>query len=145
VEHVIGSEEDAFLRANRRAFLLGLRADGSPTGWPMIGIYNGEAMEFSTYARSQKVRDFQRHPMAGCLVAPAGGDRALMLRGTVEVLAGHPDGSMEAEVLAGVNVDRDIAETARARAATGKRVTLRLTPQEARFITGFSAPDADGI
>jgi hypothetical protein len=144
VEQVIGSEEDAFLRANRRVFLLGLRADGSPTGWPMIGIYDGERMEFSTYARSQKVRDFQRNPMACCLVAPAASDRALMLRGAIEVLAGHPEGSMEAEVLPGVSVDREIAETARARAATGKRVTLRLTPHEARFITGFSPPETEG-
>jgi hypothetical protein len=140
----MGNEEQAFLRANRRAFLLGLRADGSPTGWPMIGIYNGEGIEFSTYARSQKVRDFQRNPMAGCLVAPADSDRALMLRGTVEVLPGHPEGRMEPEVTPGVSVDPEIAETARARATTGKRVTLRFTPHEVRFITGFVPPERAG-
>ena len=110
----------------------------------MIGIYNRGGMEFSTYARSQKVRDFQRNPTACCLVAPAGSDRALMLTGTVELLAGHPEGSTEAEVLPGVRVDAEIAERARARAATGKRVTLRLNPREARFITGFSPPETDG-
>jgi hypothetical protein len=109
----------------------------------MIGIYKGGQMEFSTYARSQKVRDFQRNPVACCLVAPPESDRALMLHGTVELLAGHPEGTMEAEVLPGVSVDREIAETARARAATGKRVTLRLTPYQARFIAGFSPPETD--
>jgi hypothetical protein len=110
----------------------------------MIGIYNGGHMEFSTYARSQKVRDLQRNPVVCCLVAPPDGDRALMLHGTVELLAGHPEGSIEAAVLPGVSVDPEIAETARARAATGKRVTLRLTPYAARFITGFSPPETDG-
>jgi hypothetical protein len=108
----------------------------------MIGIYNSGRLEFSTYARSQKVRDFQRNPVASCLVAPPDSHRALLLLGTVELVAGHPEGSMEAEVRPGVNVDPQIAERARARAAAGKRVTLRFTPHEARIVTGFS-PETD--
>jgi hypothetical protein len=135
---VMGSDEAAFLQANRRCFLLGLRADGSPTGWPMIGIYERGSLEFSTYGRSQKVLDFERNHNACCLVAPEGGDRALVLRGTIAVVTGHLDGTAGSEVLPGVKVDAAISETAQARAASGKRVTLRLTPHEARFIAGFA-------
>ena len=39
----IGPDEDTFLRESSRVFLLGTRADGSPTGWPMVGPWGGAA------------------------------------------------------------------------------------------------------
>jgi hypothetical protein len=103
----------------------------------MIGIFEGGGLEFSTYGRSQKVLDFERNHHACCLVAPAGGERALMLRGAITVVTGHLKGDSGSEVVPGVQVDPAISETAQARAAAGKRVTLRFTPSEARFIPGF--------
>lgn len=136
----IGPAEDAFLRAHSRTFLLATRADGSPTGWPMVGLYPGGALEFSTYGRSQKVRDLVRNPAACCVVAPADGDRALVLRGRAVVLAGQHEPTTGAH---GAPVDLPvadgIAEGARARMRSGKRVVVRFTPDHAEFVPGFAA------
>jgi hypothetical protein len=110
----------------------------------MIGIYHDGGLEFSTYRRSQKVLSYGRNSNACCIVAPDDNERALLLRGTVEVVAGHPMRSLESPVLPGVTLDASISETAQARAAAGKRVTLRLTPHEARFIGGFTAENIVG-
>ena len=110
----------------------------------MIGIYQRGSLEFSTYGRSQKVLDFERNHNACCLVAPEGDDRALLLRGTIAVVTGHVNGTEGSEVVPGVKVDSAISETAQARAASGKRVTLRLTPHEARFIAGLAHDDTVG-
>lgn len=134
----VGPEEDAFLRASSRVFLLGTRADGSPTGWPMVGLYPGGVLEFSTYGRSQKVRDFGRHAAAACVVAPADDPRALTLRGTCTVVEGQHE-----PTTGGANPPRDIpvadgiAEGARARMRSGKRVVLRFVPDGARFVPGY--------
>lgn len=122
-------------------FLLGTRADGSPTGWPMVGLYPGDALEFSTYGRSQKVRDLGRNPAAACVVAPADRTRALTLSGRCAVVEGRREPTTGA-----ANAPRDvraadgIAEGAQARMRSGKRVVLRFVPERARFVAGF-APD----
>lgn len=143
MSEVIGAEEDAFLRAHSRVFLLGVRADGSPTGWPMVGLYPGGALEFSTYGRSQKVRDFARNPAAACVVAPAGGERALTLRGTCAMVEGqHVPSTGTDSAPPDVSVADGIAEGARARMRAGKRVVLRFVPDSARFVAG-DAPRTD--
>ena len=137
----IGPDEDAFLRASSRVFLLGTRADGSPTGWPMVGLYPGGALEFSTYRTSQKVRDFVRNPAAACVVAPADGDRALMLRGLCTVVDGqHAPSTGATSPPRDVPVADGIAEGAQARMRSGKRVVLRFVPEGAKFVAGFAAP-----
>ncbi|MEI8001861.1 MAG: pyridoxamine 5'-phosphate oxidase family protein [Actinomycetes bacterium] len=140
---LLGPDPDAFLRSTTRTVLLGTRADGSPTGWPMTGLYPGGLLEFSTYAKSQKVRDFQRHDAAAVVVVPED-DRALTLRGAVEVRAdqhepsptaghtGHPE-----------TVASGVATGARARMLAGKRIILAFTPTAARFVRGLGRP-ADG-
>lgn len=139
---VIGPEEDAFLRAHSRAFLLGTRADGSPTGWPMVALYPGGVLEFSTYGRSQKVKDFERNPAAACVVAPADGDQALALRGTCSVVEGrHEPVTGATSPPADVAVADGIAQGARERMRSGKRVVLRFVPHTARFVPGFTAGD----
>ena len=142
----IGPEEDAFLRSTSRVFLLGTRADGSPTGWPMVGLYPGDALEFSTYGTSQKVRDFTRSPAAACVVAPADGERALVLRGMCTVVDGQHEPSTGGTNPPGdVAVADGIAEGARARMQSGKRVVLRFVPESAAFVAGWAAGEpADG-
>jgi nitroimidazol reductase NimA-like FMN-containing flavoprotein (pyridoxamine 5'-phosphate oxidase superfamily) len=136
---VLGPDEDAFLRAHSRTFLLGVRADGSPTGWPMVGIYPGDALEFSTYRRSQKVRDFERNPNACCVVAPVESERALVLRGTAAVVLGRQELPVRVDALPDVNVDTTTKDAAEAKLRSGQRVVLRVEPGEARFVPGWAA------
>ena len=140
-EAVLGPDEDAFLRAHSRTFLLAVRADGSPTGWPMVGIYPGDALEFSTYRRSQKVRDFERNANAGCVVAPADSDRALVLRGTAEIVFGRE--ALPARIAAPVDsdVDSPTKQAAEAKLRSGKRIVVRVEPRETRFVPGWTASD----
>jgi hypothetical protein len=142
----IGDAEGAFLREHSRAFLLGTRADGAPTGWPMVGLFPGGVLEFSTYGRSQKVRDFARNPEAACVVAPDDDPRALVLRGTCAVVEGQHEPSTGGDNAPGdVKVADGIAEGARARMQSGKRVVLRFVPEGAAFVPGFGPDDpADG-
>jgi hypothetical protein len=141
---VIGEEEDAFLREHSRVFLLGTRADGSPTGWPMVGLYPGGALEFSTYRRSRKVRDFTRNPAAACVVAPADDARALALWGTCAVVEGqHEPTTGAATPPRDVPVADGIAAGARARMQSGKRVVLRFVAEGGRFVDGAGARSGD--
>jgi hypothetical protein len=138
VSEVIGPHEDAFLRAHSRTFLLATRADGSPTGWPMVGLYPGGVLEFSMYGTSRKVVDLQRNPEAGCVVAPVDSDRALVLRGTAEVIEGQHEPSTGADdVRSDIKVADGIGERARERMRSGKRVVVRFTPTSATFVPGW--------
>jgi hypothetical protein len=134
----VGPDEAAFLAAHTRVFLLGTRADGSPTGWPMVGLHRDGALEFSTYRRSQKVRDLERSPAAACVVAPVDGTRALAVRGTAEVVAADPDATAD-RTPTDVRVEPEIAARARARMASGQRVVVRVVPTEARWVPGWTA------
>ena len=136
----IGPEEDAFLRAHSRTFLLATRADGSPTGWPMVGLYPGGVLEFSTYGRSRKVVDLVRNPEACCVVAPADSDRALVLRGRAVVVEGqHEPSTGGDDQRSDINIATGIGERARERMRSGKRVVIRFTPTQARFVPGMDA------
>ena len=135
----IGPEEDAFLRAHTRTFLLATRADGSPTGWPMVGLYPGGALEFSTYRTSRKVLDLERHPESCCVVAPVDSDRALVLRGTAAVIGGqHEPSTGGDDARSDIKVAPGISEGARARMKSGKRVVVRFTPTSATFVPGWT-------
>ena len=138
VDSPIGPDEDAFLREHSRTFLLATRADGSPTGWPMVGLYPGGALEFSTYGRSRKVVDLTRNPHAACVVAPMDSDRALTLRGIASVVEGqHEPTTGGDDVRSDINVAEGIGERARERMKSGKRVVVRFTPTSAEFIPGW--------
>jgi hypothetical protein len=140
VSAVIGPEEDAFLRAHSRTFLLATRADGSPTGWPMVGLYPGGALEFSTYGRSRKVADLLRNPKACCVVAPVDSDRALVLRGRADVVEGqHEPSTGGHDQRSDINIAAGIGDRARERMRSGKRVVVRFTPTKARFVPGMGA------
>ena len=137
----IGPEEDDFLRAHSRTFLLATRADGSPTGWPMVGLYPGGALEFSTYRTSRKVVDLQRKPDACCVVAPVDSERALVLRGVAAVVEGqHEPSTGGDDVRSDIKVADGIGERARERMKSGKRVVVRFTPTSATFVPGWQEP-----
>ena len=136
----IGPEEDEFLRAHSRTFLLATRGDGSPTGWPMVGLYPGGVLEFSTYGRSRKVVDLIRNPEACCVVAPVDSDRALVLRGEAVVVEGqHEPSTGGDDQRSDINIASGIGERARERMRSGKRVVVRFTPTRARFVPGMGS------
>jgi len=141
VSDVIGPDEEDFLRSTSRAFLLANRADGSPTGWPMTGIYPGDGvLEFSTYRRSQKVVDLVRDPRAAVVLAPRDSDRALVLRGKAtldEARDELPASASTAPLHLGVA--DGIRERAQERMKSGKRVAVRFTPTSATFVPGVGA------
>lgn len=136
----IGPAEDAFLHEHSRTFLLATRADGSPTGWPMVGLYPGGALEFSTYRRSQKVADLSRNAAACCVVAPADSPDALVLLGTADVRTDqHEPSTGRDRPPTDVPVAAGIAERARERMQAGKRVVIRFTPERSHWVPGFGA------
>lgn len=51
-----------------RAFLVGLREDGSPTCHPMVAIDLGGTIGFNTYRKSAKAQNFRRNPRAAVAV-----------------------------------------------------------------------------
>lgn len=133
-------DEDRFLRDSSRVFLIGTRRDGSPTAWPMVGLYPGDGtIEFSTYGRSRKVHDFTHDAAAACVVAPVDADRALALRGSCAVVPGqHAPTTGRVRPPGDVPVADGVAEAARARMESGKRVVLRFTPSGSRFVPGWA-------
>lgn len=134
------ADVEAFLRAHSRAFLVGVRADGTPTGWPLIAFYTGTALEFSTYRRSQKVRIFQRNPNAACVIAPTDSHRALSMRGIVHIQWNQRGPSTGAappvDVEAKVRVE--LGDQTAGGVTSSKRVILRFEPGGARFTAGFA-------
>lgn len=58
-----------FMRANRRAFMITLRKDGSPTAHPMAAFYGGGALYVNIYRASAKAKNLGRDDRVCCVVA----------------------------------------------------------------------------
>ena len=132
---MLSPEAERFLHEHTRTFLLTLRPDGGPTCHPMVAFYRDGALYMTTYRKSAKVRNLTRDARVACVVmAPddAPGMRAVVLRGRAEVVP--------AEAMRGAASSRrvtgaaDIASVVQARLAEGKRVVVRVVPDEARLI-----------
>ena len=55
-------------------FLIVRRPDGSPTGYPMTGVFHDGDVEFTTYRKAAKVRYLLADDRVCCVVPdPAGG------------------------------------------------------------------------
>ncbi len=147
----LGPEEDAFLRSHTRTFLLVSRGDGSPTAYPMVGLYADGVLEFSTYRKSAKVLRMERDPAVACLVTAKDGDperRVLLVRGTAEVrpVGADLDRAPGVRAAAGATPDQmrvpeEIAARSAARMASGKRCVVRVVPAHASFV-GTSRTEA---
>jgi hypothetical protein len=140
----IDAEADRFLRLHNRVLLLARRADGSPTGWPMTGIYAEGVLQFSTYRKSAKVRIIGADPRVSCLVTAREGvdeRRVLEYAGTAEIVTdvrsmpvrSQAPGASSAPTAIGTVPD-DIAGRAQDRLASGKRCLVRVTPIRVGFV-----------
>ncbi len=132
----IPPEIDQFLAGHTRVFLFSLRADGSPTAHPMVGLYNHGRIAFSTYRKSAKTRNVQRTGQASCLVTTRYDDpsfRAVLFRGRARVL----EAQQQPERRPGVTVSRvpsAIGSRSQQRLKEGKRIVIEVAPDEAGFL-----------
>jgi len=115
---------------------------GYPHAMPMFyGIDDDLTLRFSTYERSQKVRNIERDPKVTLLVE--GGEaydelHAVMIEGRARVVRGDLDATVETMVeamrRAGNSMpDADSLPEAARRAMAGKRVHVLVEPQ--RFVS----------
>jgi hypothetical protein len=115
----------------RRAFLFGLREDGSPTCHPMVAIEREGQAVFNTYRKSAKARNFQHDPRAAVVLLPdwqAAPCEAQVLTGVLEetdpIGAGQADDGGTGEGVAGV--PQTVSARAQRRVDDGKRMYVRL-------------------
>ena len=118
-----------------------MRPDGAPTCHPMVGLYHDGALYMTTYGKSAKVRNLAREPRVACVVVTAddaprfGG---VVLRGRAELLppgTTMPWGGRGAAATARVpGADVDLGRAVAAKLAEGKRVVVRVVPEEVRLV-----------
>lgn len=132
------AEVDAYLREQRRIILITIAPDGMPHPMPMnYGVDAEGRVIFSTFRKSQKVRNVERDPRASLLVESGATYpelKAVILYTSVEIIDDF------AEMRAAMSVMRATAEVAASvdpqrkaqiEASMAKRVVLRCTPQRA--------------
>ena len=110
------------------------RQDGSPTTHPLTPLWADGAVHFNTYRKSAKVRNLLRHQRVACVVTSADDDPsyfALECRGTADVLDLE---DIPASIL-GVDDNGEVMGAAdlaacRKNVASGKRIYLRMVPEE---------------
>lgn len=133
----ITPEAEAFLRSHTRTFLVTIRPDGAPACHPMVGWFREGALYMTTYRKSAKVRNLEREPRVACVVTTdddASVRQSVVLRGRAEVLppgATMPWAPGDARPAgAGADVGQKVA----ARLAEGKRIVVRIVPDDVRVI-----------
>jgi PPOX class probable F420-dependent enzyme len=124
-----------FLRSHTRTFLVTIRPDGGPACHPMVGMWHDGALWMTTYRKSAKARNVREDPRVACLVttddeAPV--RRAVVLRGRAELL--EPGNAMpwRADRPRPPGAGAEVARAVAARLAEGKRVVVRVVPEEVR-------------
>ena len=68
-EAAISNDVAEFMRGTRRAFMITLRKDGSPTCHPMAGFYGGGALYLNMYRASVKAKNLGRDDRICCVLA----------------------------------------------------------------------------
>ena len=117
--------------ATQRAFLLGLREDGSPTCHPMTGVMIGDEPSFNSYRKSVKVRNFLRDPRAAVVllenwqVPPSAADirKGVMIETSPPGQTGTAAEKVADEILA---VPDSVRDRVQQRVDAGKRIYFRL-------------------
>jgi general stress protein 26 len=131
---VLGPGVETFLESAGRGFLVTRRRDGSPTTHPLTPLWKEGAIHINTYRKSAKVRNVLRHPKVSYVITSADDDPsyfALECRGTAVILdlADVPDSllgvSDDGKVMSEANL-----ELVRKNVASGKRIYLRVIPEE---------------
>jgi nitroimidazol reductase NimA-like FMN-containing flavoprotein (pyridoxamine 5'-phosphate oxidase superfamily) len=130
-----------FLSDNTRVYLIVGEADDRPMGYPMTGRWESDALEFSTYRKSAKVRHIERDPRVCCLVTSRDrtvDGRVLVVWGWARVgAAGQERWRAALQAPDGGPRSIDVPETVRQKVAsrleTSKRVIVRVEVETAMF------------
>jgi nitroimidazol reductase NimA-like FMN-containing flavoprotein (pyridoxamine 5'-phosphate oxidase superfamily) len=134
----------AEVEAASRAFLVSRRRDGAPTVHPLTPIVRDGVVHFNTYRKSAKVTNMLRDPRVACVLASAdlaSPYQALECRGTAELLDASEVGANlisfgdTSEVMRQEDLER-----VRRNLTSGKRVYLRIVPQEWRRCEPLAEP-----
>ncbi len=138
---IVSVELDSFLSKNTRTMLVMLRRDGSPTIYPMLGLWRDGALWFNTYRRSAKMRNIERDPRV-CAMVLSGQDEltppAVVMRGKAEIL--EPGTTIPTVPAGGSGISRPAGVTdgivtkVADRVASAKRVLFRVAPDELRML-----------
>lgn len=132
------AEIDAYLRDQRRIILITIAPDGMPHPMPMnYGIDDRGRVIFSTFRKSQKVRNVERDPRASLLVESGATYpelKAVILYCSVEIVDDFEEMRAAMQVMrATSDVEESITPQRKEQieASMAKRVVLRCTPQRA--------------
>jgi nitroimidazol reductase NimA-like FMN-containing flavoprotein (pyridoxamine 5'-phosphate oxidase superfamily) len=136
---VIPPTAERFLHEHTRTFLLSVRPDGAPTCHPMVGFWRGGALYLNTYRRSAKARNIMGASRVACVVVTNDDDprfRGVVLRGHAEILpARAPDPERQAaDAPRPAGVGAEVARLVETQLAEGKRVMIRVVPDEVRLV-----------
>lgn len=134
---VIPPAAERFLAAHTRAFLLTVRPDGAPACHPMVAFFRDGALYMTTYGKSAKARNVAHEARVACVVVTA--DDAtpfagVVVRGRAEIV---PPDAMRVAAEPGRRVEgvgANDAAVVQARLAEGKRIVLRIVPDEVRLV-----------
>ena len=121
------------IAASRRAFLFGLRADGSPTCHPMVALEKDGAPVFNTYRKSVKTRNFQDDPRAAAVLLDDWStppSAAQVVTGVMEEIEPIDPAAASATQAAEptLHVPDSVKDRVQRRVDAGKRIFLRLRP-----------------
>jgi PPOX class probable F420-dependent enzyme len=136
---VIPPAAEEFLRAHTRTFLLTVRADGRPACHPMVGLWHRGALYMNTYRKSAKARNIARDARVACVVVTGDDEprfQGVVLRGRAEIMpprlpSAEPAGPVGARP---AGVGEDVTTLVQMRLAEGKRVVVRVVPDEVRLV-----------
>lgn len=130
------AELDAYLREQRRIILITIGKDGMPHPAPMnYGVDDQGRVIFSTFRKSQKVKNVERDPRASLLVESGATYpelKAVILYCAVEIIDDFEAMRAAMKVMRGTSEDVSSITPQRREqidASMTKRVVLRCTPQ----------------
>src|SRR5207249_1741639 len=105
----------------------------APTCHPMVGLYLEGALYLTTYRKSAKVRNLTADARVACVVVTPDDDpefRGVALRGRAEILAAGAVMPWTPEAPRPAGTGAGVARLVQSRVAEGKRVVVRLVPDE---------------
>ena len=134
----------AHMQEHSRAFLLSLRADGSPTAHPMTALISEGRVRFNTYRKSAKARNVERDARMGAVLLNGYGRQGPDVAGFgLEGQGSLVRVEVPTERLGeGAKISASVKERVGKRVAEGKRVMVELATEQCRPLD--AVPREDG-
>ena len=126
------AELSDLLERSNRAFLVTLRADGSPTAHPMTALSQDGGLVFNTYRRSAKARNVVRDARVSAIYLPPYDEPphgVLAVSGRAEISGTEKLPQRRGQ---GPAVSSSVTQRVNERVQSGKRVMIDIHPQRVR-------------